>query len=137
MTNRFEIAREKAGEVVRTSWLAYLGFYGVAFERARPRVAGLAERAATVLDELVAKGETIEATAQERFEGVRERTQDFYATGLERVKGAMPSGIAANDRVKELEAEVEALNRKISRQAKPARKTTKTKTKAKAKAKAA
>ena len=133
MKTRIETVRDNAGAVMRSSWLAYLGLYGAAYERAKPRVETLAERANALFGDLVAKGDTIENTAQERLEDARERAQGVYSVGVKRVKGAMPSGIAANDRVKELEAEVEALNKKIEALAKkPARKTTKAKTKAKA-----
>ncbi|MEL6361544.1 MAG: hypothetical protein AAFR21_10690 [Pseudomonadota bacterium] len=124
--------RLRAAETIRTGWLAYLGLYGTAFDRAKPRFEELSVRAREFFGELVEKGEEVENVAQETIGDVRERTHSIYSAGLTRAKDVMPSGVAANDRVAELEAEVEALTKQVAglKKKPAARKTTKAKAKA-------
>ena len=107
---------EKATNIARQGWLAYLGFYGLVYDRARPEVEKLTEKATGLLGELVSKGETVEATAQEVLEDVKGRTMTVYSAGIAKAKSFAPKA-AANDRVRELEAEVAALNKKVKAKA--------------------
>ena len=128
MTNRFE----KAQAAVRNGWLAYLGLYGYAYDRARPEVEKLSAKALEFFGDLVEKGETVETNAQEVVADVRERTVAVYSAGLAKAKSFAPKA-AANDRVKELEAEIAELKASAKPKArKAAAKTTKRTTKRKA-----
>ena len=117
-------------EVIRNGWLAYIGLYGTAYERVKPRFENLGEKTADLFGELVEKGETIEATAQDHFADARERATGIYGNSFEKVRDFMPK-MASNDRVQELEDEIDALNKKIATLSKKtaakktARKTTK------------
>lgn len=116
MAKTNETTQLKAAEALRNGWLAYLGLYGAAYERVKP----LTEKYADVFGDLIAKGETIEAGAQERVETVRTRAQGIYAERLEdrieKVRGFMPKFPvpARKARIEELEAEIEALNKKVA-----------------------
>ena len=109
-----------AAEAIRKGWLAYLGAYGLAFERAKPALATIKEKYAELFGDLVEKGEEVEATAKEQMVDVRDRAKGVYGAGVEKFRAIMPVR-AANDRVKELEAEVEALTKKLEAAKKPAR----------------
>lgn len=122
MTKRKEAVETKeitAAEAIRKGWLAYLGAYGLAFERAKPALKALSEKYADLFGDLVEKGEEVEATAKEQIVDVRDRAKGFYGAGVEKFRAFIPSRGAANDRVKELEAEVEALTKKLEATKKP------------------
>ncbi|MFZ5617421.1 MAG: hypothetical protein ACOZAA_08905, partial [Pseudomonadota bacterium] len=68
MTKRKQAAETKefkAAEAIRQGWLAYLGAYGLAYERAKPAIKSLTDKYAELFGDLVEKGEEIEATAKE------------------------------------------------------------------------
>ncbi|MCB2097579.1 MAG: hypothetical protein KDE05_08105 [Parvularculaceae bacterium] len=115
-----ETVEVNAAEAIRKGWLAYLGAYGLAFERAKPALATIKEKYAEIFGDLVEKGEEVEATAKEQMVDVRDRAKGVYGAGVEKFRAIMPVR-AANDRVKELEAEVEALTKKLEAAKKPAR----------------
>lgn len=124
MTKRKQIAATKefkAAETIRQGWLAYLGAYGLAYERAKPAIEALTRKYAELFGDLVVKGEEIEATAKEQIVDARDRAKGFYGAGVEKFRAFIPVRGAANDRVKELEAEVEALTKKLDAAKKPAR----------------
>jgi hypothetical protein len=107
-----------AVEALRQGWLAYLGLYGVAIERAKPTIEKLTKNYAEIFGDLVQKGEEVEATAKEQIVDARDRAKGLYGAGVEKFRAVLPVRGAANDRVKELEAEVEALTKKLSTTAK-------------------
>lgn len=115
-----ETVELNAAEAIRKGWLAYLGAYGLAFERAKPALATIKEKYAELFGDLVEKGEEVEATAKEQMVDVRDRAKGVYGAGVEKFRAFVPVR-AANDRVKELEAEVEALTKKLEAAKKPAR----------------
>lgn len=122
MAKRKQVAETKeinAVEAIRQGWLAYLGAYGLAFERAKPALKSLTEKYAELFGDLVEKGEEVEATAKEQIVDVRDRAKGVYGAGVEKVRAFIPAR-AANDRVKELEAEVEALTKKLATKSKRA-----------------
>ena len=123
MTKREETVETtelNAVEAIRKGWLAYLGAYGLAFERAKPAISDLTAKYVELFGDLVEKGEEVEATAKEQMVDVRDRAKGVYGAGFEKVRAFIPAR-AANDRVKELEAEVEALTKKLEAAKKPAR----------------
>ena len=109
-----------AVDAVRKGWLAYLGAYGFAYERALPAIKNVRAKYADLLGDLVVKGEEVEATAKEQIVDARDRAKGVYGAGVEKFRAFIPAR-AANDRVKELEAEVEALTQKLEATKKPAR----------------
>lgn len=115
-----ETTETNAREAVRKGWLAYLGAYALAYERAKPAIENLRGKYADLFGELVEKGSEVEATAKDQMVDVRDRAKGVYDAGVEKVRAFIPAK-AANDRVKELEAEVEALTKKLDAAKKPAR----------------
>ncbi|MEO1251913.1 MAG: hypothetical protein AAFW81_06165 [Pseudomonadota bacterium] len=112
MAKKTETALTPA-EALRKGWLAYIGLYGVAFERAKP----YGEKAMDAFETLVAKGETVEGHAQDVVESVRERANDAAGPRFERIRKfipTLPTPVSNKARVEELEAEIEALNKKVA-----------------------
>lgn len=97
-------------EALRNGWLAYLGLYGAAYERVKP----LTAKTAGIFENLIAKGEKVEANAQDVAEDVRARTNDLYGDSFAGIKKFLPEFVGKNDRVDELEAELEALSKKVA-----------------------
>ena len=116
-----EVKEINAVEAIRKGWLAYLGAYGLAFERAKPALKNLSEKYVDLFGNLVEKGQEVEATAKEQIVDARDRAKGVYQAGAEKFRAFIPVGGAANDRVKELEAEVKALTKKLDATQKPAR----------------
>lgn len=116
---------EKPAELARKAVLATIGGYGIAFEQFQSRVnevrenlEDIREKPADFIDQLVEKGEEIEQTAQESFEKFRDESRARVEDGVEQIKKFQFEAPFANtgskDRVAELEAEVEALNKRIA-----------------------
>ena len=97
-----------AREIARKGALAYVGLHVAAYERVKP-VFGATEK---VFGEMVVKGEAIEAQAQGAFSVATTKAAEMTS----KVREALP--LASNDRVEELETEVEVLNKKIKAMAK-------------------
>jgi len=108
---RFSAAQnraEKATIFARKGALAYVGLYVAAYEAAKP-IFGKTEK---VFGEMVVKGEAIEAQAQGVFSTATSKAAEMTS----KVRETLP--MPSNDRVAELEAEVEVLNKKIKAMAK-------------------
>lgn len=106
-------------ETLRRGWLAYIGAYGVAYERAKPAIEKLANRYAELFGEFVEKGEEIEATAKEQIVDARDRAKSLYGAGFEKLQGFVPA-LAANDRAEEV---VAGAKKAVKKTAAKARKT--------------
>jgi polyhydroxyalkanoate synthesis regulator phasin len=104
----------KPTEALRQGWLAYLGVYGLAFERAKPAVANLGEKYAEFFGDLVNKGEELESVAKDQIVDAGERAKGIYGAGFEKARNVLPFKKASDVRVKELEAEVESLTKKVA-----------------------
>lgn len=110
----------KTTSAIRKGTLAYLGLYGVAAERARFRAEQVKELYASKTDgvfaDLVARGEKVEELALGTAKTAQKRAVETFETTTSKVKSVVPFAVpfGANDRVEELEAEVKALNKKIS-----------------------
>ena len=106
----------KTTSVVRKGALAYLGLYGFAAERATKRVdqvkALYTNATDGLFDDLVERGEKVEQLALGTAKTAQKRAVETFETTTEKVKSVVPFG--ANDRVEELEAEIETLNKKIT-----------------------
>lgn len=116
-----------ARKLARKGALAYVGVYGLAYERAQLRFGQLKSSTDGLFDQLVERGEDLEAKATETFKGTRTAVTERFEDGTEKVKSFLP--ISANDRVEELQTEIEALNKKIVALGKKAKTTAKSKLK--------
>lgn len=114
----------KALEAARKGALAYVGLYSAAYERAQKRWTQVRSTTDGLFDQLVERGEDLEAKASVVFKTTQEKVSTRFEEGTEKVKSVLPR--SANDRVEELEAEVKSLNKKIVALGKKA-KTTKAK----------
>ncbi|MEZ5897020.1 MAG: hypothetical protein R3C51_11540 [Parvularculaceae bacterium] len=119
----------KPVEALRQGWLAYIGMYGLAFERAKPAIANISEKYADLFGDLVSKGEELEAVAKDQLADASDRAKGVYGAGIEKARNVLPFKPASSARVQELEAEVDALNKKIAAMTKkPATRKTRKKT---------
>ncbi|MEM7729617.1 MAG: hypothetical protein AAF311_10125 [Pseudomonadota bacterium] len=115
---------------LRKASLAYVGLYGLAYERAQFRADQLKTASGTLFDTLVKKGEVLETKGLELTKDAREKATELVEDSVETARNIVPFG-GRDNRVEELEAEVAALNKKIaalSKKASTPRKAVKTET---------
>jgi len=112
----------KTTALLRKGALAYIGLHGAAYERAKFRLEQVRGATDGLFDTFVEKGEELEAKATVFAKGAQEKATEAFTDTRAKVRGVLPT--ASNDRVEELEAEVAALNKKISSLAKKAAKKT-------------
>lgn len=117
----------KTAEVssIRKGALAYVGLYGLAYERAQMRADQLKTASGELFETLVKKGSVLETKGLELTKDTRAKATDMVETSVETVKNVVPFG-GRDNRVEELEAEVASLNKKISALSKKATATRKT-----------
>jgi vacuolar-type H+-ATPase subunit H len=120
MAKRKQAKEFTPAETLRRGWLAYIGAYGVAYERAKPLLAKLTDRYSELFGEFVEKGEEIEATAKEQIVDARDRAKSLYGAGFEKLQSFVPA-LAANDRAEEVVAGAKKTAKKTAAKA---RKTT-------------
>ncbi len=120
-------------DAIRKGWLAYLGVYGAAYERAEAILTG---KGVDIFDEFVEKGEEVETRAQDAFADMRERAHEVYGERLnfDRFRKILPLNNAGKGRVEELEAEIAALNKKVATLTKTKKRSAKRPTKRSTKA---
>jgi len=103
----------KTTALLRKGALAYVGLHGAAYERAKFRFEQVRGATDGLFDTFVEKGEEIiEAKATVFAKGAQEKATETFTDTTAKVRGILPT--TSNDRVQELEAEVAALNKKIS-----------------------
>ncbi len=119
----------QARAIARKGALAYVGLYGAAFERAQKRWGQVKTSTDGLFDQLVERGEDLEAKAGVVFKATQEKVSERFEDRAEQLKSVLPA--SANDRVEELEAEIKALNKKIVALGKKASVSAKTKAKMK------
>jgi vacuolar-type H+-ATPase subunit I/STV1 len=110
---------------VRRTRRAYLGLHVAAFEQAQIGFAKARKLTDGLFEELVAKGELIEAKAEVAVKGTQAKFIESYTETTETVRDLLPT---SGNRVEELEAEVEALNAKLKTLKTPAKKAASKKT---------
>ena len=115
---------------LRKGALAYVGLYGLAYERAQFRADQLKTKSSELFETLVKKGEVLEGKGLELTKEYRTKANELVGEGVETVRNVVPFG-SNDNRVEELEAEISALNKKIVAMGKKA--TTAAKSKAKLK----
>jgi hypothetical protein len=118
MAKRKQAKTFTPAEAFRRGWLAYIGAYGVAYDRAKPLFAKLTDRYSELFGEFVEKGEEIEATAKEQFVDARDRARSLTSAGFEKLQGFVPA-LAAND----IEDVAVAARKTVKKTAAKARKT--------------
>jgi len=96
--------------------LAYIGLYGAAYETAKTRFESVLGSTDGLFDALVEKGESLEEKAIIVAKGAQIKAAETFTTSTDKVRSVLPT--ASNDRVVELEAEVNKLNKKIAAMAK-------------------
>jgi len=121
ITDRAQLRAAQAGIIARKGVLAYVGLHVAAYDRVKPAFAA----GEKLFGELVVKGEKIEAQAQTQVKDVVAAAQTKAGEVADRVRTIVPD-FAANDRVAELEAELEALNKKVKAKAKKTKASAKT-----------
>lgn len=116
----------KTAEVssIRKSALAYVGLYGLAYERAQMRADQLKSASGDLFETLVKKGAVLETKGLELTKDTRAKATDMVETSFDTVKNVVPFG-GRDNRVEELEGEVAALNKKIAALSKKATATRK------------
>ena len=102
---------------MRRSRRAYLGMHVAAFEQAQIGFAKARELTDGLFEELVSKGEIIEAKAGVSFKGTQAKMIESYNDTTETVRDMLPS---SSNRVEELEAEVAAVTATLKKLTKPA-----------------
>ena len=118
----------KARDMAAKGARAYVGLFGLAYDRAAKRFAKLTEGSDELFGDLVKRGEVIERQALVAANDAKGRVVKLYAEGSEKVREALPA--RGGERVEELEAQVEKLSKKIKAlNAKSDAKVTKTTTK--------
>lgn len=95
---------------VRRTRRAYLGMHVAAFEQAQIGFAKARELTDGLFEELVTKGEVLEAKAGVTLKGTQAKFIESYTETTETVRDLLPS---SSNRVEELESEVEALTAKL------------------------
>ena len=121
-------------QIARQAWLATIGGYAKAFEDARERLEEARGRAKEftarreeLMKELVGKGEEVETMAEESFKEARTNVVKFAEPRIEKIRALIPTRAEKADKVGELEAEIEKLNKKIATLTKKVGTTTVTK----------
>lgn len=106
-------------DTARKIWLAGIGAYGRAFSEAQDRVAKLSGDSARVFEDLVAKGEAIEKTVEERGRKVAAKLAPGAHTLDDRIRkmreriGLSEDQASLADEVADLRARVAALESKM------------------------
>jgi len=104
---------------VRRTRRAYFGLHVAAFEQAQIGFAKARELTDGLFEELVSKGEVIEAKAGVALKGTQVKMIEGYNDTTETVRDLLPS---SSNRVEELEDEVKKLTAKLKKMDKPAAK---------------
>jgi len=128
----------KKQSLLRRSALAYVGLYGLAYDRAMMRFDQARDLTDTLFDELVEKGELIEAKTNARFKVAQtDAIKQYEATSKSLAKlnplNLLPGKV--EPLVEELEDEVAQLGKKLKALKKSAPAQSKTKSKKKSKSK--
>jgi polyhydroxyalkanoate synthesis regulator phasin len=104
-------------DMARKIWLAGVGAYGRAFSEAQESLAKVTDDTSRVFDDLVARGEEIEDTVEERGRALAKRVNAPARSFDERIR-KMRARLTADDddsgeRVNVLEARLDAIEAKL------------------------
>lgn len=83
MTEKTEEQGFNSREALRKGFLAYVGLYGTAYDRARKFVDG---KGSAIFNDFVKKGEEVEDLVQGKFVELRERAEEKYAEQIDGIE---------------------------------------------------
>lgn len=91
-------------------WLAGLGAYGKGFDEAKGKFEELNSDASKLFNELVAKGETLEAEAKSKIKETQTELTDKADERIAQVRETLGlEGESSEDKIAELSAKIDAL----------------------------
>lgn len=128
MTNidKFKETAATAEDMARKVWLAGLGAYGKSYEEMKGRIEALTTDSNKLFDELVAKGEKLEAEGKGKVEEVKNEVvaKTEIESRIETVRSKLGLNNTDNDqKIEELSAKIDALTAAVAKLAtKPAAK---------------
>jgi polyhydroxyalkanoate synthesis regulator phasin len=119
--NNIDMIKEKAAsaeEIARKVWLAGLGAYGKGYEEVKGRFEALSTDSNKLFDELVVKGEKLEAEGKGKVEEVK--TKVAAKTEIESRIETVSSKLGFNnsnsdDKIEELNAKIDALTDAVAK----------------------
>jgi poly(hydroxyalkanoate) granule-associated protein len=105
-----------AEDFARKIWLAGLGAYGKGYDEAKGRFEELNADTSKLFNELVSKGESLEAEAKDKF---KERQEELTEQADERIAKVRESlGLEksdTDDKIEELSAKIDALTEVVEK----------------------
>ncbi|REL27636.1 hypothetical protein DXX93_14450 [Thalassotalea euphylliae] len=106
----------QAEELARKIWLAGIGAYGKGFDEAQGQYEKLNTEATKMFNELVEKGEKLEADAKEKYQTEKEKAKTSVETrvGEVRAKLGLDNG-DTNQKIEELSAKIDTLTEALSK----------------------
>jgi polyhydroxyalkanoate synthesis regulator phasin len=120
MTNieKFKETASSAEEMARKVWLAGLGAYGKGYEELTGRIEALSTDSNKLFDELVAKGQKLEAEGKVKVKEVRDdvASKTGLDSRIESVRGKL--GLDNNDteqKIEDLSAKIDALTAAVAK----------------------
>ena len=124
--NNIDMIKEKAAtaeDMARKVWLAGLGAYGKGYEEVKGRIESLSTDSNKLFNELVVKGEKLEAEGKDKVEEVKTKKTDIESR-IETVRTKLGLNNTDNDqKIEELSAKIDALTAAVAKlAAKPAAK---------------
>ena len=113
---------QEARDTARKIWLAGIGAYGRAFSEAQDAIKGMSKDTSRVFEDLVEKGESLEATVQEKskefVEKTRASTDDISETIDDRIKDMRARLVRGAQKVNEssdVESRLSAIEAKLDK----------------------
>lgn len=100
MTEQTEEQGFNSREALRKGFLAYVGLYGTAYDRARKFVDG---KGSAIFKDFIKKGEEVEDLLQGKFAELRERAEEKYAEqkdGIEKFFSRVSNDDASDAKVR-------------------------------------
>ena len=108
---------QEARDTARKIWLAGIGAYGRAFSEAQDAIKGMSKDTSRVFDDLVQKGESLEATVQEKgkefVEKTRASTDDLSDTIDDRIKDMRARLVRGAQKVSETNSKPNNMSRDV------------------------
>ena len=102
-----------AEDFARKIWLAGLGAYGKSYDEVQERVEGLNTEASKVFEDLVSKGEKLEAEAKTKF---KEKTDFNVKDRVAEVREKLGMDSKSNsEKIDDLTAKIEALTDSVAK----------------------
>lgn len=117
--SKLENIKEKANaaeDFAHKIWLAGLGAYGKGYDEAKGRIEELNEDASKLFNELVAKGETLEAEAKAKIKETSDELNEKADERIAKVRESLGLDTAdTDDKIDELAAKIDALTEVVEK----------------------